>query len=148
MEKNMTAVRPTLTMQMIFRYMMENGYYPEFDNTFILFDVGENTAFVDYEEGILSVKMFFAIEKDSIDTFLKASNDAMMSAYMVRPIITEEKSGIIFSCETFCDNIKDLRSFFPRLVIKLAEGLEIHKLAMQDLFLRQCLVKKHTSEYC
>ena len=70
-------------MRVIFRCMMEDGYYPTYEGTHILFNVDDNTAVLEYEEGILSIRIFFSIEEDAYDLFLEASNAMMMESFIV-----------------------------------------------------------------
>lgn len=125
----------SLSMRSIFRYMMEEGYYPTFEKSCIMFNIADNTAVVEYEEGILSVRIFFSIDKENTNLFLKASNGSMLSTFLVRPIILDEKESIMFSCETICDTLSELRKFFPRLLEMLIEGLEMHKAEMKDILI-------------
>ena len=50
--KKTEAGRGSLTMRSIFRCMMEEGYYPEYEKTHILFGMDSDTAVVEYEEGM------------------------------------------------------------------------------------------------
>jgi hypothetical protein len=63
-KRDKTKSGRTLTMRSIFRCMMEDGYYPTFEKTHIQFDMDDNIAVVEYEEGILAVRLFFSIEED------------------------------------------------------------------------------------
>ena len=54
--------------------MMEDGYYPVFEQTHIQFGMDDNIAVVEYEEGILSVRLFFSIDEEAYDLFLEACN--------------------------------------------------------------------------
>jgi hypothetical protein len=54
-------MKTSLNMRSIFRCMMEEGYYPVYENTHITFGLEDNLAVVEYEEGILSVRLFFSI---------------------------------------------------------------------------------------
>ena len=51
----------SLKMRVIFRCMMEEGYYPSYEKTHILFNVEDNVAVLEYEEDILSIRIFFSI---------------------------------------------------------------------------------------
>ena len=70
--------KSSLTMRSMFKAMMEGGYYPTFNKTHILFNMEDNIGVVEYEEGILSVRLFFTIEEEAYDLFLEASNSAML----------------------------------------------------------------------
>ena len=52
-----------LSMRSMFRCLMEEGYYPTFEQTHIQFGLDDNIAVVEYEEGVLSVRLFFSIEE-------------------------------------------------------------------------------------
>ena len=139
MKTNGMKAYGSLSLRSIFRYMMEEGYYPTFEKNCIMFSIADNTAVVEYEEGILSIRIFFAIDKESSSLFLKASNGAMLSTFLVRPIIMDERESIMFSCETICDTLTELRKFFPRLLERLIEGLEMHKAEMKDMLIARQL---------
>ena len=102
--------------------MMEDGYYPTFEKTHILFDLADNTAVVEYEEGVLSVRIFFSIDEEAYDLFLEASNAVMMDT---------------FSCEILCDTVKEFRKFFPVGVSRLVEAVMMHKSEMKRLILEE-----------
>lgn len=123
----------SLTMRKIFTYMMENGYMPTFEDNYILFDMNDNTYVLEYESGVLTLRTFYTIDKEGYDIFLEASNYAMIKSFMVKPVIMEDMKSIMFSCETFCDNIGDFRRFFPRMVEYTGKGLEVHKREMREL---------------
>ena len=139
--------KKALTLRKIFRYMMENGYGPEFETTHILFGIEENTAVLEYEEGFLSVRMFFSIGKDEFSNFLEVSNSCMQRTYIIRPVILEDHRTIMFSCESICDTFRDFERFFPKMLETLQEGLSVHKSQMKELLLWQSLVQQHTSQH-
>ena len=64
--------RNGLTFRRIFRYLMEERYYPQYEKTHILFELDGNMAVLEYEEGILSVRLFFSIDEEEYDNFLEA----------------------------------------------------------------------------
>ena len=123
----------SLTMRRIFTYMMENGYLPTFEDDYILFDINDNTSVLDYEAGVLTLRTFYTIDKEGYEIFLEASNYAMLKSSMIKPVIMEDMKSIMFSCETFCDNMGDFRRFFPRMVDYTKKGLEVHKNEMREL---------------
>ena len=43
----------SLNMRSIFRCMMEEGYYPTYEQTHILFNMDDNIAVLEYEENVL-----------------------------------------------------------------------------------------------
>ena len=126
-----------MKMQDIFRCMMEEGYRPEYEKTHILFNLDDNTGVVEYEENILSIRIFFAIAPDAFSLFLEASNSMMLESYMVKPIITEDRKSIMFSCEMMCDSIREFRKFFHRGVEYIIEALMMHKAEMKRLILSE-----------
>ena len=135
--KGAFPTRNSLNMRSIFRCMMEGGYYPSFEKTHILFDIEDNVAVVEYEEGILSIRIFFTIEEDAYDLFLEASNAVMMKTLMVKPAVMENMKNIVFSCETMCSNVREFRKFFPRGIEYLKECLAAHKAEMKHLILAE-----------
>ena len=141
-DKTKDNKKHSLTMLKIFRFMMENGYAPEFKENYILFSIDDNMAVLEYEEGILSVRIFFTIEKDEYDTFLEVSNRAMIQSFMIRAVILDDSSCIMFSCETICENLHDFRRFLPRMVELSKEGLKIHKAEMKDMIATEELLKR------
>lgn len=130
-------MKKNLDMRSIFRCMMEDGYYPTFEKTHILFDLSDNTAVVEYEEGVLSVRIFFSIDEDAYDLFLEASNAVMMDTFMVKPAVLDDMKNIMFSCEIPCDTAKEFRKFFPRCIERLTETLMMHKAEMKRLILAE-----------
>ena len=143
--KNMKATgksRSSLTMLSMFRAMMEGGYYPQFDKTHITFSHDGNIAVVEYEEGVLSVRLFFTFEEEAYDLFLEASNQSMLETYMVKPVLMDDMKTIMFSCETLCDNLREFRKFFPRCIDLIDESIAAHKDEMKKLVLAEETVSK------
>lgn len=120
----------SLSMRSIFRCMMEGGYYPVYEKTHVVFELDGNLAIVEYEEGILSVRIFFSIEKEWYSRFLKAGNNTMMKAFMVKPVVMNDLKNLMFSCEMFCDNVREFRKFFPRSIEILREAMHLHRIEM------------------
>ena len=133
------AMKKEVTLRKIFQYLMENGYCPTFEKTYITFGVGENIAVLEYEENILSVRLFFSIEEEQYEDFLEASNSSMINSFLVRTTILDDRKNIMFSCETLCDTFRDFQRFFPRLLELLAEGLDQHKNEMKELLIMKAL---------
>ena len=132
----------SLTMRSIFRCMMEDGYYPTFEKTHIQFGMDDNIAVVEYEEGILAVRLFFSIEEEAYDLFLEASNSMMMYNYSVKAVILDDMKNIMFGCEIPCDNVREFRKFFPRCIQLLQEGLRAHKSEMRRMILADQVTSK------
>ena len=125
----------------IFRIMMEMGYYPEFEQTHIQFCMDDNIVIVEYDEGILRVRLFFSIEEEAYDLFLEASNMTMLETYAVKPAILDDMKNIMFSCEFPCDGVRDFRRFFPRATDLLMDALKVHKAQMKEILLSEEIAK-------
>ena len=117
--------------------MMEDGYYPSFEKNCILFDLEDNTGVVEYQEGILSIRIFFSIEPDTGELFKDVSNTAMTMTFAVKPVVIDEMKNLMFSCEFLCDTEREFRKFFPRGIGLLKEALEIHKHEMKKIIMAQ-----------
>ncbi|MBP3563886.1 MAG: hypothetical protein J6J54_05645 [Bacteroidales bacterium] len=131
-----------LTMRSIFQCMMEGGYRPSYEKNHILFNIEDNIGVVEYEEGILSVRIFFSIEEGTSELFLVASNAAMSETFIVKPVILEDMKSIMFSCEFFCDTVRQLRKYLPRSIELVNEALDAHKTEMKNLILADSLTSK------
>ena len=131
-----------LDLKKIFRCMMEDGHYPSFEHTHIQFDIGDNIGVVECEDGIVSVRLFFSIEKEAYKIFLEASNMTMVETFMVKPVVLEDMKNIMFSCEMFCDTISQFRRFLPRSIAFLKEALAVHRSEMQKLVLAHEVASK------
>lgn len=127
--------RNSLTMRTIFRHLMEDGYYPQLEKSHILFNLDDNVAVLEYEENVLSIRIFFTIEEEAYDMFLDASNSAMMETYLVKPVILDDMRNIMFSFETLCDTERDFTRFFRKGLHRLSETITIHKAEMKKLIL-------------
>lgn len=123
----------SLTMRKIFACMMENGCCPTFEDGYILFDVDDNTSVLEYENGVLTLRTFFTIDKEGYEMFLEASNYAMIKSYMIKPVIMEDMKSIMFSCETFCQTVGDFKRYFPLMIEYLRKGMSVHKDQMREL---------------
>lgn len=115
--------------------MMEDGYFPVFERTHIQFGIDDNIAVVEYDEDIVSVRLFFSIDEEAYDLFLEASNSMMLETYIIKPAILDDMKNIMFSCEFMCDSMRDFRRFFPRSIDRLKEALDVHKSKMKKLIL-------------
>jgi hypothetical protein len=131
----MAAKSPQIRLRGIFRCMMEDGYFPVFERTHIQFGIDDNIAVVEYDEDIVSVRLFFSIDEEAYDLFLEASNSMMLETYIIKPSILDDMKNIMFSCEFMCDSMRDFRRFFPRSIDRLKEALDVHKSKMKKLIL-------------
>ncbi len=129
-----------LSLRSIFRCMMEDGYYPSFEKNCILFDLEDNTGVVEYQEGVLSIRIFFSIEPDTGELFKDVSNTAMTMTFAVKPVVIDEMKNLMFSCEFLCDTEREFRKFFPRGIGLLKEALEIHKHEMKKIIMAQRII--------
>lgn len=120
-------------MRKIFTHMMENGYSPQYEDGYILFDIEDNMSVLEYENGILTIRTFFTIDEEGYDMFLEASNFAMIKSFMIKPVIMEDMKSIMFSSETLCETLNDFKRFLPRLIEFSKKGLQIHKNEMREL---------------
>lgn len=136
-ENQTSSHKGTLNMRTIFRCMMEGGYYPTYEKTHILFSIEDNAAVVEYEEGILSIRIFFSIDEDDYDLFLEASNATMLKTFLVKPVVMDNMKNIMFSCEMMCDNVREFRKFFPRGIRYLRDAMILHKAEMKRLVLTE-----------
>ena len=134
--------KPSLSLTNVFKYMMESGYNPSYEYSHIQFDFEGNIAVVEYENGFASVKIFFSIEPEECDMFIEASNRTMFKTYSVKPVALEDRENIVFSCEFFCDSIRDFRRFFPRALECLSEGLSTHRAEMKKIFIERGTAKR------
>ncbi len=123
--------KSSLTLRTIFRYMMEEGHYPQYEKTHILFGIDDNIGVVQYQEGILSIRIFFTIDEEAYELFLVGSNSTMVETLAVKPAVMDDRKNIMFSCEMMCDTLRDLRRFFPRGIERLKEALVVHKAEMK-----------------
>lgn len=134
--------RSTLTMKSIFQSMMEEGYYPTYENTHIVFGIEDNLAVVEQDEGMISVRLFFGIEEDMYDLFLEAANETMMKTLGVKPVVLSDMKNLMFSCEFLCDSLGEFRKFFPRGIALLQKAIKIHKSEMKKLLVEENLTIK------
>ena len=137
MEPKRSSSSRSLNIRSIFRCMMEGGYYPRYEKTHIIFAIDDNMAVLEYEEGIVSIRIFFSIEEEAYDLFLEASNATMLDTYIVKPVLLDDMKNIMFSFEMMCDNLREFRKFFPRGIEKLKESLMMHKAEMKRLVLAE-----------
>ncbi len=129
----------SLNMRVIFRCMMEEGYYPTYEKTHILFNIDDNVAVLEYEEGILSIRIFFSIDEDAYDLFLEASNAAMLESFIVKPVMTDNMENIMFSCEMICGTMREFKKLLPLGIRYIKDAITVHKLQMKRLILAEKL---------
>lgn len=124
-----------LTLRDIFRCMMEDGRGPIYEDSHILFDIDDNLAVVEYEGKILSVRLFFSIDTEACRLFIEASNSMMLTTDIVKAVILDDRTNIMFSCEMMCDTVKEFKKFFPRAVDYIKEAVIEHKREMKRLII-------------
>ena len=90
----------------------------------------------------LSVRLFFTIDEEAYDLFLEASNQTMLETFIVKPVLLDDMKTIMFSCETFCDNLREFRKLFPRCIRLITESHAMHKKEMKKLVLAEDAVSK------
>ena len=142
MEKKTADKSQCLCMVDIFRCMMEDGYYPSFEENHIQFDLDGNTAVVTYDEDILAVRVFFSIDEEEYGMFLETSNLTMLETYAVKPAVLDDMSSLMFSCEVMCDNVRDFRRFFNRALERLRNAMRVHKNEMRKLVIASEIAAK------
>jgi hypothetical protein len=131
----------SLNLKSIFRCMMEDGYYPSFEQNHIQFGVDDNIGVVEYEDDVLSVRLFFSIDEEAYGLFLEASNLTMIETYAVKPAVLDDMKNIMFSCEILCHTLRDFVRFFPRMTELTKEAIEVHKQEMKRLLLTEEILK-------
>ena len=128
-------------MKSIFRCMMEEGYYPKYEKTHILFSIDDNTAVVEYEEDVLSIRIFFSIDEETSVLFILGSNSVMADTKGVKAVVLKDGDTIMFSAEFMCDNIREFRKFFPIALQNISHALDEHKNMMKEI-LENCVLYK------
>ena len=113
----------SLSLIDICRCMMEDGYYPIYRKTYITFSIGDDTAVLEYNQGILTLKIFFSIDDEYAALLLTAANTIMQSSPTIKSLMDEDGKNITFSCETFCNTKRDFRKFLPSMISKLQEAI-------------------------
>ena len=129
-----------LTLKSMFKFMMENGYSPSFESGSIQFDLGSDIAVVEYNEGIMSARLFYTIDEDQYDLFLEASNMAMLKSYATKIAVLDSMTDLMFSCEFPCGNLRDFKRFLPMAIDRLKETIKIHKEEMRRLIIASGVV--------
>ena len=131
----------SLNMRSMFRFMMEEGYYPTYEKGQIIFSIDDNIATLDYQDGILGVRIFFTIEEDTYGIFLEAGNSTMADSVGVKPIVLDDRKTLMFSSETMCDNMREFKKFLPRSIRNIRNALAVHKDEMKLLLEKSMLYK-------
>lgn len=131
----------TLTLRSIFRYLMENRHYPVYEKTHIIFGLDGNMAVIELNEDIVTLRVFFSIEKSDYYNLMEASNSCMLQTYMVKPVLLDDRQNIMFSCECLCVTFRDFTRFFPRMTMMIKESLTIHKAEMKNILLADEILK-------
>ena len=65
MKKTQENKRSSLNYTGIFQYLMEEGYFPRFELTHILFEYEDNTAMLEYKDGMMCIRVFFSIDEET-----------------------------------------------------------------------------------
>lgn len=115
--------------------MMEDRLSPIYEDSHIIFGIEDNLAVVEYEEKILSVRLFFSIDAEARNLFLEASNSMMLTTDIVKAVVLDDRTNIMFSCEMMCDTVKEFKKFFPRAVEYIKEAVIEHKREMKRLII-------------
>lgn len=139
-----------MNLRSICRVMMEEGYYPHFEQNHILFNIDDNPATLEYEKGIMTVRIFFSIDEDSYGMFLKAGNATMSGTIGVKPVVLSEREILMFSSETMCDTLREFRKFLPKSIELIRDAVTVHRHEMKRLLEKSMLNKdlySHDDEY-
>lgn len=139
-----------MNLKSICRVMMEEGYYPQFEQNHILFNIDDNPATLEYENGIMTVRIFFSIDENSYEMFLKAGNATMSGTIGVKPVVLREREILMFSSETMCDTLREFRKFLPKSIELIRDAVTVHKHEMKSLLKKSVLNKdlySHDDEY-
>ena len=123
----------------ICRYMMEEGYYPKYEKTQLLFYIDGNITLLEYENDILVMRVFFSINEDDFNLFMEVSDTVMLNTHTVKALVTHNKKSIMFCCETMCDNRKSLRKFLPAMISNLKAAMNQHREQMRMQILTHTL---------
>jgi hypothetical protein len=134
----------------ICRVMMEDGFYPHLEQNHVLFNIDDNPATLEYEAGIMTVRIFFSIDEDSYEMFLKAGNATMTGTMVVKHVVLSERKILMFSSETMCDTLKEFRKFLPKSIELIRDAVTVHRHEMKSLLKESMLYKDlytHDDEY-
>lgn len=123
----------------ICRYMMEEGYYPKYEKTHLLFYIDGNMTLLEYENDILVMRVFFSINEDDFNLFMEVSDTVMLNTHTVKALVTHDRKSIMFCCETMCDNRKSLRKFLPAMISNLKAAMNQHREQMRMQILTHTL---------
>ena len=74
--------------------------------------------------------------------FLEADNETMMKAFVVKPVVKDDMTNLMFSCEILCDTVREFRKFFPRSIRLLRDALNQHRTEMRKLMLAHEVASK------
>ena len=118
---------------------MEDGYYPKYEKSHLLFYIDGDMTVLEYENNILVMRILFSIDEKDYNVFLEASNTVMMNTLTVKTVMPEDRKSIIFSCETMCDNKKSLRKFLPAMISNLKDAMNLHREEMRKQILAYTL---------
>lgn len=134
----------------IFRFLMEEGFYPTYEKTHITFEFEDNPATLEYEKGLLTIRIFFTIDEESFNMFLDAGNSTMAGTVGVKPVVLEDHKTLMFCAETMCDNMREFKKFFPRSLWNIKDCLMVHRKFMKSLLQKNMLDQNlytHNDEY-
>lgn len=141
MKKTQEYKRRSLNYTGIFQYLMEEGYFPTFELTHILFEYEDNTAMLEYKDGMICLRVFFSIDEETSVLFILGSNSVMADTKGVKAVVLEDGDTIMFSAEFMCDNIREFRNFFPIALQNISHALDEHKKMMKEI-LEDCVLYK------
>jgi ketol-acid reductoisomerase len=141
MKKEQENKKGSLNFMSIFRYLMEEGYFPTYETTHILFELEDNTALLEYEDGMLSIMVFFSIDEETSALFILGSNSVMTDTKGIKALVLEDEATIMFSAEFMCDNLRELRKFFPKALHNINHALAEHKKTMKVILEESVLYK-------
>mgnify|MGYP002518149690 CR=1 FL=1 len=74
--------------------------------------------------------------------FTEASIGTWNDGRNLQARLIDDMKNLMFSCEMFCDNVREFRKFFPRSIELLREALKQHRKEMKRLLLAEELVSK------
>ena len=129
-----------LDINAMYRVIKEEGYFPTKDaDGEITFKIkGTRIVVGECAEGFVYTRAYYYdLDKESVQAGLYAANVVNLTYVAVKTIIVEENESLVFSVESFCNDIETYRAFFQRSVSILADSIEVFQKEIQKYSDRQ-----------
>lgn len=122
-----------LDIDKMYKVIQEEGYFPtKGTDGDIFFKIkGTRIEVGECAKGFVYTRIYYGLDKEDIQTALYAANQVEKSYVAIKILVAEENEALIFSVESFCQDVEVYRAFIQRSISIIADSMEKFRTEMQ-----------------